>query len=419
MAIGNRGTSFAYDSFAYDMADNIRSSTVWWGNTTKTFWRSPVFRNDVTGLARGFAALGESVERAYRRIPLTPKWNIRTTSIGDQEYGVAMESIVERPFGRLTRFSPQRPEAHVRKVFLAAPLSGHHATLIRQTVIGLLPHADVYVAEWRNARDIPVEEGNFDVEDYTLYLADYIKMIGPDVHVIAICQPAPLALAAVAHLAETDPAAQPLTLTLMGGPIDVSAAPTKVSEFSEKISVEQLANVAIKTVGSSYAGVGRKVYPGALQLASFMAMNLDKHLASHRNQIFNIMQGDKAAKDHHNDFYDEYLSVMDMTSEFYLSTVKRVFQDRQIARGTFTLRGQKVDPGMITKSAVIAVEGERDDITAPGQCKAVLPLLTGLEADQKEYFLAKDAGHYGIFSGSAWRENVLPHLLTFMDKHTA
>ncbi len=417
MAIGNSGAPFA-TSFAYDFSDNIRSSAVWWGNTTKTFWRNPVFQNDVTGMARGFAAVGEAVERAYRRIPLTPKWNIRTTQIGDQEYGVAMESIFERPFGRLTRFSPQRPEAHTRKVFLAAPLSGHHATLIRQTVIGLLPHADVYVAEWRNARDIPLAEGKFDVEDYTLYLADYIKLIGPNVHVIAICQPAPLALAAVAHLAETDPDAQPLTLTLMGGPIDVSAAPTKVSEFSDKISVEQLAGFAIHSVGSSYAGAGRKVYPGALQLASFMAMNLDKHIASHRTQLFNIMQGDKAAKDHHNDFYDEYLSVMDMTSEFYLSTVKRVFQDREIARGTFTLRGQRVDPGAIKHTAVIAVEGERDDITAPGQCKAVLPLLTGLGDDKKAHYLAEDAGHYGIFSGSAWRENVLPQLLGFMDKHS-
>jgi len=269
--------------------------------------------------------------------------------------------------------------------------------------------------KWKNTRDIPTSEGKFAIEEYALYLTEYMKMLGPDLHVIAICQPAPLALAATALLAEEAPESQPLTLTLMGGPIDVGAAPTKVSAFGDKTSIEQLERNAIFPVGSKHPGAGRQVYPGALQLAAFISMNPKSHASAHWNQFFNKAYQKQDKVERHEKFYDEYLSVMDMTAEFYLSTVKRIFQDREIAKGEFTVNGKQIDPAKITDTAVITVEGDRDDITAPGQCEAALDLLTGLNANQKQHYLAEDAGHYGIFSGHAWRDNVLPKLLKFMD----
>ncbi len=399
----------------YDYFDSVRDAGKWWGTTARTFWSNPVFALDQTGIAKLFAATGEVVERAYDHVTIAPDWEILSTEIDGKQVGVAQETIVDKPFGKLTEFIAHRKGPAPRKVFLAAPLSGHHATLIRNTVIGLLPHADVFVAEWKNARDIPISEGKFNVEDYTLYLTEYMKLLGPDLHVVAICQPAPLALAATALLADEAPEFQPTTLTLMGGPIDVAAAPTKVSQFSDKTSIEKLERNAIYPVGSKHLGAGRLVYPGAMQLAAFMAMNPTSHARSHWNQFFDKAYGRHEKSERHEKFYDEYLSVMDMTAEFYLSTVKRIFQDREIANGTFTVGGKLIDPGKITNTAVITVEGDRDDITAPGQCEAALDLLTGLKDKQKEHYLAEDAGHYGIFSGTAWRKNVLPKLLKFMD----
>jgi poly(3-hydroxybutyrate) depolymerase len=325
---------------------------------------------------------------------------------------------LERPFGDLIRFRvagrPERP----RRVLLVAPMSGHYATLLRSTVKSLLVDCEVWITDWHNARDIPVSKGKFDVEDYTLYLMEFIRHLGPDTHVIAVCQPVPLALAATAYLAELHPEAQPRTLTLIGGPVDPDAAPTEVTDFGRRVTMGQLEHLALQRVGFKYPGVGRMVYPGLAQLTSFMSMNAERHGQAFFNQILRAAKGEASDHDKHNRFYDEYLAVMDMTAEFYLSTVERVFKEREIARNAFTVAGHRVDFGKITSVAVKVVEGEKDDISAPGQCLAALGLLTGLPASKKASHLEPGAGHYGIFAGKSWRNNIRPLVLNFIDANS-
>jgi poly(3-hydroxybutyrate) depolymerase len=288
---------------------------------------------------------------------------------------------------------------------------------VRSTVTSLLPDAELWVTDWHNARDIPVSAGKFDVEDYTQYLVDFMKHLGPDTHVIAVCQPAPLALAATAMLAEESPDAQPLTLTLIGGPIDPDAAATDVTDFGRRVTMGQLEDMAIQRVGFKYAGVGRLVYPGLLQLAGFLSMNLDRHTQAFTDKITAAARGEDSESDQHNRFYDEYLAVMDMTAEFYLSTVERIFKNGEIAKNAFEVNGKMVDIGKITNVAVKVVEGSKDDISAPGQCLAALALLTGLPDALKAQHLEEGAGHYGIFAGSSWRNNIRPLVFNFMDTH--
>jgi len=266
-----------------------------------------------------------------------------------------------------------------------------------------------------NARDIPVSEGKFDIEDYTLYLVDFMRELGPDVNVVAVCQPAPLALAATAYLAEIDPEAQPQTLTLIGGPIDPDATPTDVTDFGRRVTMGQLEETMIQRVGFKYKGVGRQVYPGMLQLASFISMNAERHAKAFNEQIMRATKGEASDHDQHNRFYDEYLAVMDMPAEFYLSTVERIFKGLEIAENRFTVYGHKVDIGKITDVAVKTVEGGKDDISAPGQCVAALDLLTGLPDHLKASYLEPEAGHYGIFAGKSWRNNIRPLMLDFID----
>ncbi|MDE3028664.1 MAG: polyhydroxyalkanoate depolymerase, partial [Paracoccaceae bacterium] len=246
-------------------------------------------------------------------------------------------------------------------------------------------------------------------------LVDFMRTLGPDINVIAVCQPAPLTLAATAYLAEEDPAAQPRTLTLIGGPIDPDAADTDVTDFGRRITMGQLEHLAIQRVGFKFAGAGRLVYPGLLQLASFISMNADRHSKAFVDQIMRAAQGQASEHDAHNRFYDEYLSVMDMTAEFYLSTVERIFKNTEIARNEFVVAGKKVDIGKITQVAVKTVEGAEDDISAPGQCVAALRLCTGLPDSKKANHLEPGAGHYGIFAGKSWRNNIRPLVLDFID----
>ncbi|MBT8426221.1 MAG: polyhydroxyalkanoate depolymerase, partial [Silicimonas sp.] len=332
-----------------------------------------------------------------------------------RDHVVEVETLVKRPFGDLIHFRALGRPERKRRVLLVAPMSGHYATLLRSTVQSLLPDAEVWITDWHNARDIPVSEGKFDVEDYTLYLSDFIRHLGPSINVIAVCQPAPLALAATAYLAAEEPESQPRTLTLIGGPIDPDAARTDVTDFGRRVMMGQLEQFIIQRVGFKYAGVGRMVYPGLLQLASFMSMNGETHTKAFTDQILRVAKDQAGDHDKHNKFYDEYLAVMDMTAEFYLSTVERIFKNREIARNEFEVAGREVDIGAITDVAVKVVEGERDDISAPGQCRAALDLLTGLPDNRKAWHLEPRAGHYGIFAGKAWRTNIRPLVLDFID----
>lgn len=403
----------------YDLMEATRNTNQWLGASALAMASYPVTGLFANPMFQVMAAWGEVTERAFARMVAKPDWGIHSV-VGDdgRDHIVTVEQVVTRPFGDLVRFYVQgRPEKK-RRVMLVAPMSGHYATLLRSTVASLLPDCDVWVTDWHNARDIPVSEGKFDIEDYTLYLVDFMKHLGPDTHVIAVCQPVPLALAATAYLAEEEPAAQPRSLTLIGGPVDPDAAATDVTDFGRRITMGQLEETAIQRVGFKYAGAGRMVYPGLLQLASFMSMNAERHTKAFTDQILRVSKGEGADHDAHNRFYDEYLAVMDMTAEFYLSTVERVFKNREIAQNAFVVDGKTVDVGAITDVAVKTVEGAKDDISAPGQCIAALDLLTGLPDEKKASHVEPEAGHYGIFAGKSWRNNIRPLVLEFIDSNS-
>ncbi len=403
----------------YDLMESIRNTNQWLGASALAMASYPITGVVPNPMFKMMAAWGEVTERSFARMVAKPDWNIYTVVAEDgRDHIVDIETVVERPFGDLIHFNVRGREPKKRRVLLVAPMSGHYATLLRSTVASLLPDCEVYITDWHNARDIPVSEGKFDIEDYTLYLVDFMKELGSDINVIAVCQPAPLALAATAYLAEEDPKAQPRTLTLIGGPIDPDAAATDVTDFGNRITMGQLEQLAIQRVGFKYAGVGRLVYPGLLQLTSFMSMNMDRHAKAFGDQILRAAKGEASDHDKHNRFYDEYLAVMDMTAEFYLSTVDRVFKNLEIAQNRFVVNGKQVDIGKITDVAVKTVEGEEDDISAPGQCVAALDLLTGLSDDKKANHLEPGAGHYGIFAGKSWRNNIRPLVLDFIDANS-
>ncbi|MGQ0565731.1 MAG: polyhydroxyalkanoate depolymerase [Gemmobacter sp.] len=405
--------------FTYDLMESARNTNEWLGATARAMASYPAFALSPNPMLPLMAAWGEVTERSFARMVKKPDWGIRSIVGPDgQDHLVDVKAVVDKPFGSLIQFFVRRRSPMARKVLLVAPMSGHYATLLRSTVASLLPDADVYVTDWHNARDIAVSAGKFDVEDYTLYLVEFMRHLGPDTHVIAVCQPAPLTLAATAYLAAEDPAAQPRTLTLIGGPVDPDAAATEVTDFGRRITMGQLEQIAVQQVGFKYKGAGRLVYPGLLQLQSFMSMNAERHSKAFSEQVMKVAQGEAGDHDAHNRFYDEYLAVMDMTAEFYLSTVERIFKNREIARNAFVVAGKAVDIGAISKVAVMTVEGANDDISAPGQCVAALDMLTGLPADKKASHLEPGAGHYGIFAGKSWRLNIRPLVLGFIDANS-
>ncbi len=404
---------------SYDWMETVRNTNQWFGATALSVASQPAFAAIPNPMLNWVAAWGEVTERSFQRMVVKPSWGIHTVTMDDgRDHVVEVKTVIERPFGDLIHFSvSDRPE-QPRKVLVVAPMSGHYATLLRSTVKSLVENCEVYVTDWHNAREIPVSAGKFDVEDYTLYLADFMREMGPDTHVIAVCQPAPLTLAATAYLAEIDPKAQPSSLTLIGGPVDPNATPTDVTDFGHRVTMGQLEQSMIQRVGFQHKGVGRKVYPGLLQLSSFMSMNMERHSKAFSEQISRVSRGEATDHDPHNRFYDEYLAVMDMPAEFYLSTVERVFKNSEIARNEFVVAGHKVDLGKITDVAVKTVEGANDDISAPGQCIAALDLCTGLSDDKKASHLEPGAGHYGIFAGRAWRDNIRPLVIEFMNENT-
>ncbi|MBU2943961.1 polyhydroxyalkanoate depolymerase [Shimia thalassica] len=403
----------------YDLMDTVRNTNQWLGASALAMASYPVFAMTPNPMLQWMRAWGEVTERTFQRMVVKPDWGIRTFTCEDgKDHLVNIETVVERPFGDLIHFNVAGREEQKRKVLLVAPMSGHYATLLRSTVKSLIVNCEVYITDWHNARDIPVSDGKFDIEDYTLYLVDFMKEMGPDTHVIAVCQPAPLTLAATAYLAEEDPKAQPRSLTLIGGPINPDANATEVTDFGNRVTMGQLEETMIQRVGFKYPGVGRKVYPGLLQLASFMSMNADRHSKAFQDQIARVVRDEASDHDAHNRFYDEYLAVMDMPAEFYLSTVDRIFKKCEIAKNEFVVAGRKVDMSKITTVAIKTVEGDKDDITAPGQCVFALELCTGLPDSKKASHVEPGAGHYGIFAGKSWRNNIRPLVLDFIDANS-
>ena len=378
-------------------------------------FHNPLFPVSHTELGRTVAAGAELFERTTRTFG-KPAFGLHTTCIFGEDVAVTEETVMTKPFARLLRFKREGDRSDPR-VLIVAPMSGHHATLLRGTVEAMLPDHDVYITDWTDAKLVPLALGTFDLEDYIAYVMDFIRHLGPDVHLLAVCQPAPPVLCAVALLAAMDDPAQPRSMTLMGGPIDTRVAKTTVTELAAKRSIDWFRQTVIHSLPFYYPGAHRLVYPGFLQLQGFMSMNVGRHVGEHMKLFKNLVKGDDDSVAAHRKFYDEYLSVMDVTAEFYLQTVERVFQTHDLPCGTFMWRGEKVRPELIRKTALLTVEGELDDISAPGQTRPALDLCRGLSDDMKKAHLQIGVGHYGIFNGRKWRESVLPVVRNFMRDH--
>ena len=339
---------------------------------------------------------------------------------GKPEWGLpaVVQTVRRRPFGSLIRFDTSDVRERPR-VLLVAPMSGHYATLLRNTVEVLMAEHDVYVTDWADARDVPLGDGRFDLDEYIAYVADDIRLLGPDVHVIAVCQPAPAVLASVALIAADDPSAQPRSMVLMGGPVDVRVAPTAPTRFAASRPLAWFESELTMRVPAWYRGAGRLVYPGLLQLGAFVSMHPDRHAEAHVDIFRDLVRGDVASARSRRAFYDEYFSVMDIPAEYYVQTVDEVFQRATLASGTMTWRGVRVDPAAITTTALLTVEGEHDDISAPGQTLAAQALCTNIPDDRRRNHLQPGVGHYGIFSGRAWRTAIAPEVAAFISTFAA
>ena len=350
-----------------------------------------------------------------------PEFGISETKVGRRTVAVHEEVVLRKPFGQLKHFVRDGAGEDDPKLLIVAPMSGHYATLLRGTVERMLPGHDVYITDWRDAKLVPLSEGTFDLDDYVDYLIEFIDAIGEEhlqrPHVLAVCQPAVPAYAATALMNASKSRWRPKSLTMMGGPIDTREAPTAVNTLATERPMSWFQNNAIATIPMIYPGAGRKVYPGFLQLAGFMTMNLGSHLVSHWEMFKHLVEGDEESADATGDFYAEYRSVCDMTAEFYLQTVDVVFQRHALPKGEYMHRGRLVDPAAIRDTALLAIEGERDDISGIGQTRAALDISTALPAAKKKYHMAKDVGHYGIFNGRKWREQIAPVVEKFITQH--
>lgn len=337
-----------------------------------------------------------------------PDFGLNKTVVNGRDVEVVEAIEARKPFGQLKHFVRQGVESGAPKLLIVAPMSGHFATLLRGTVERMLPKHDVWITDWRDARDVPLSEGSFDLDDYIDYLRDWLTHIGPGAHMLAVCQPSVPCYAAAAIMSEENDPCRPRTLTMMGGPIDTREAPTVVNTLATERPLTWFEQNVVATVPFQYPGSGRKVYPGFMQLAGFMTMNLGNHMMSHWEMFKHLVQGDDDSADATKDFYDEYRSVCDMTAEFYLQTVREVFQNHSLPKGELMHRGQRIDPSTIKDVGLLAIEGEKDDISGLGQTKAALTISTGLPDEQKKHFIAKGVGHYGIFNGGRWRTIIAP-----------
>ncbi|RIX27350.1 polyhydroxyalkanoate depolymerase [Sphingomonas edaphi] len=346
-----------------------------------------------------------------------PEFGIEQITVGKKLVSVDEDIVLRKAFGQLKRFEKEGVEGQ-EPLLIVAPMSGHFATLLRGTVERMLPKHDVYITDWRDAKLVPLTEGSFDLDDYVDYLIEYCELIlertGQRPHMLAVCQPSVPAYAATAVMNADKNPARPKTLAMMGGPVDTRRAPTAVNTLATERPHGWFQQNVIATVPMIYPGAGRKVYPGFLQLAGFMTMNLGNHLISHWEMFKHLVVGDDESADATRKFYDEYLSVCDMTAEFYLQTVDVVFQRHLLPKGEYEHRGKLVEPAAIRDTALLAIEGERDDISGIGQTRAALDLATKLAAGKKQYHLAKGVGHYGIFNGRKWREKIAPVVEKFI-----
>jgi poly(3-hydroxybutyrate) depolymerase len=399
----------------YEMSHAALNPARAMADVTRLYLKNPLNPLAHTTLGKTMAASAEMFERFTRRYG-KPEWDINDTIVGGERVPVHITPVWERPFCRLLHFErvfrapPRRPQP---KLVIVAPMSGHYATLLRGTVEAFLPNHDVYITEWVDARVVPLTEGRFDLDDYIDYVISILHALGGDCHLVAVCQPSVPVLAAVARMeAEGDPYV-PHSMTLMGGPIDTRINPTAVNKLAEDRGTDWFRRNVITKVPFPNAGVMRDVYPGFLQLNGFVSMNLDRHLDAHKQLFFNLVKGDGDSAQKHREFYDEYLAVMDLTAEFYLQTVDTVFVKHLLPKGEMMHRGVRIDPAAIRKTALLTIEGEKDDISGLGQTEAAHALCVNIPADRKAHYMQPGVGHYGVFNGSRFRSEIAPRIADF------
>jgi len=382
-----------------------------------TFWQTSGNPMSDSPMGRSMVAGLDMFERLTRRYD-KPEFGIEEIILKDQPHKVRQETVFEKPFCKLVRFTlpglSKAKQARRQKILMVAPMSGHYATLLRGTVETMLEDFDIYITDWVDARMVPVSQGHFDLSDYIDYIIEIIRFMGKDINIMAVCQPSVPVLAAVSLMAQRGDEFQPAALCLMGGPIDTRRSPTAVNDLAEDRGIDWFEKNVIVKVPFPHAGFMRDVYPGFLQLTGFMTMNLERHVDAHKDLFWNMVKGDGDSTDKHERFYDEYLSVMDLSKEFYLQTIKENFINHSLARGTLMHRGELVDPGAIKSTALMTVEGELDDITGPGQTEAAHGLCKNIPGSKKVHFVQKGVGHYGVFNGRRFRTEIAPAITGFM-----
>lgn len=394
-----------------------------WAEASSKLFASPISPLAYSPYSQRMAAAYELVFRLGKEYE-KPAFNIQFTNIGEEKVEIIEEVTISKPFCKLINFKKNLPENKRKtstlvqpRVLIVAPLSGHHATLLRDTVRSLLPTHDVYITDWIDARMVPLSAGAFHLHDYIYYVQEFIRHLAPDLHVISVCQPTVPVLAAISLMASDNDPALPKTMTMMGGPIDPRKSPTQVNTLATEKKFSWFENSVIYNVPANYPGFGRKVYPGFLQHAGFVAMNPDRHAQSHWDFYQHLVKGDDESAEQHRKFYDEYNAVLDLPAEYYLETIKTVFQEFSLPRGTWQVEGKLVRPQDIKTVALFTVEGELDDISGAGQTQAAHDLCSNIPPSMKQDFVAPGCGHYGIFSGRKWREIVCPKVIAFMEKH--
>lgn len=401
----------------HELHKSMMTPAVLWAGVMKEAFTHPYSPLSYAPMARTVAANSELFTRLMRRYH-KPEWDIKHVIIDGRDVDIAEETAIDKPFCKLVHFRKSE-SLNQPKLLIVAPLSGHFATLLRDTVRTALVDHDVWVTDWVDAKMVPVAEGAFHLDDYVAYVQEFIRALSPDLSVMSVCQPTVPVLAAVSLLAANNDPAVPNAMIMMGGPIDARRSPTTVNELAGKRSHSWFAGRLIMRVPHRYPGFTRQVYPGFLQHASFMAMNPDRHLDAHWQFYNHLIEGDGDSAEAHRQFYDEYNAVLDMPAEYYLDTVRIVFQEFLLPKGEWYVNGERVAPESITDTALFSIEGELDDISGNGQTEAAHKLCAGIPAEMRKHLLAKRVGHYGIFSGRKFRERIYPQIREFIQAHAA
>lgn len=406
----------------HELNRSLLNPLIQWAEASSKLFSDPVSPLAYTPFAQPIAAGYELMYRLGKDYE-KPHFGISSVSVKGKDVKIIEEVAEEKSFCTLLHFKKDmsaKAFAALKQptILLVAPLSGHHATLLRDTVRSLLVNHDVYITDWRDARMVPLTEGPFHLHDYIYYIQDFIRQLGPNLHVISVCQPTVPVLAAISLMASERDPHLPKSMTMMGGPIDPRKSPTQVNNLATEKPYSWFENQVIHSVPASYPGFGRKVYPGFLQHAGFIAMNPGRHAQSHWDFYMHLREGDNESAEEHRKFYDEYNAVLDMPAEYYLETIKTVFQEHRLPLGTWEVEGKLVKPQDIKTVALFSIEGERDDISGLGQTHAAQELCSSIAKANKQQFTAPQCGHYGIFSGRKWREIICPKITDFIAKHS-